>query len=183
MRRVLVLGTAIATFAGLAALAAPASAETDTTSVTFELVGGGLAIDAPATANLGQVAASASLTTVTGQLGDTTVTDTRGGLLSAYQVFLSAGDFTTGAGGTNEKIVGSTVTGMSGPVTHTNTTATAVPTATTTGVASTVPIAGLSAFNGSDAAVYNPTISIPIPATNAAGAYSGVVTQTVLAVL
>jgi hypothetical protein len=171
--------------AGLAALsltavAVPAHAE-DTT-VTFELTAGVLAIAVPATADLGAVGTSAAASAISGQLGETTVTDGRGALLAIHNVTLTSSNFTTGGAGVNETILGSTVTAMSGPVAHTNTTATAVPVETVVAVPSGTVIEGLSAYNGTDTATYNPTVTIPIPATNAAGAYSGVITQTVLAV-
>ena len=181
-RLTLVAGTAALALAGSVLGAAPAFAAADTTTTTFTLTAGALAIDAPATADLGAVGTSATLTNVTGQLGATTVTDGRAALLAAYTVTLSSGNFTTGAAGVNETIQGSTVTAFSGAVTHTNTTATKVALATTTAVASAVPIMGLSAYNGTDTAGYNPTVNIPVPPTNAAGAYSGVITQTVTAV-
>ena len=177
MRKALAVGTA-ATLLGLGLAAAPASA--DTTTVTFALTAGAIAIDAPATANLGAVGASTAATVVTGQLGSTVVTDTRGSLLGAYQVTLSSGDFTTGSAGVNETVLGATVTGMSGPVTHTNGTLTKVATETLVPVASGLPILGLSAYSGNDTATFNPTVSITVPATNAAGVYTGVITQTVV---
>ena len=182
MRKALAVGTVAASLVALAATAAPAHAESDTTTATFTLTAGALAIDAPATAALGSVGSSTTAATLAAQLGTTKVTDTRGGLVSAYQVTLSSGDFTTGGGGAAETILGSTVTSKSGPVTHTNATVAKVATETTTPVAAATPIMGLSAYSGNDEAVYNPTVSIPIPATNVAGAYSGVVTQTALAV-
>lgn len=178
MRKALVLGTAAASILAVAA-AGPASA--DTTNATFELTAGSLSIDAPATASLGRVASSTTASTLTGQLGTTTVTDTRGSLTAAYQVLLTSGNFTTGTAGATETILGSTVTSMSGAVTHTNTTATKVATETTVPVGPTVPIMGLSAYSGNDSATYNPTVVIPVPVTNVAGTYTGVVTQTVVA--
>jgi hypothetical protein len=180
MRKTLVLLVATAAIGG--GLATPALAADGPTIVTFSLTAGALAISAPANASLGSVATSSTLTNVTGQLGSTTVTDGRGSLVAAYVVTLSSGNFTTGAAGPTETVLGSTVTSFSGAVTHTNATATKVPLETTTGVAAAVPIAGLSAYSGTDTATYNPTVNIPVPATNVAGTYSGVITQTVTAV-
>lgn len=178
--RLVVVGVAAL---GLAGLTVPANAATTgDTTVTFTLAAGVLAIDAPLTANLGSVGGTSTVAQVSGQLGQTVVTDNRGGLLSIHNVTLSSGDFTTGTGGANKTILGSTVTAMSGAVTHTNTTATAVPVATTAAVPSGSTIMGLSAYNGNDKATYNPTVTIPIPVTNIAGTYTGTITQTVLAV-
>jgi hypothetical protein len=190
-RLVLAAGTAALALAGSVLAAAPAMAAPCTppvggacgdTAVTFTLTAGALAISAPATAGLGSVNTSSAATSITGQLGSTTVTDGRAALVAAYAVTLSASNFTTGTSGPTETIVGSTVTAFSGAVTHTNTTASKVATATSTGVPTATPIMGLAAYSGTDTAVYNPTISVPIPATNVAGLYSGVVTQTVTAV-
>jgi hypothetical protein len=150
--------------------------------VTFTLTAGALAIDAPATASLGSTSTSSTATTLTGAIGTTTVTDNRAAVLAAYTVALTSGDFTTGGGTTQEKILGATVTGFSGPVTHTNATATKVAAQTTTAVAAPLPIMGLSAYTGTDVASYSPSVTIPIPATNAAGLYTGTITQTVTAV-
>lgn len=168
---------------GLVGLAVPAQAATSgDTTVTFTLAAGELAISAPASANLGTVGGTATVAQVTGQLGNTVVTDNRGGVASIHNVTLSSGDFTTGTGGANKTIAGSTVTAMSGAVTHTNTTATAVAVATIVAVPSGSTIMGLSAYTGNDKATYNPTVTIPIPVTNVAGTYTGTITQTVLAV-
>ena len=99
-------------FAASPALAAPC-ATAGCTDVTFSLTAGSLSIAVPASATLASGATSTSLTSVTGQLGSTTVTDTRGALVAAYVVNLSSGNFTTGAAGPTETIVGSTVTAFS----------------------------------------------------------------------
>jgi hypothetical protein len=152
--------------------------------VTFTLTAGAISISAPASKALGSVGTSTTATSIGGQLGSTTVTDGRAALVAAYAVTLTAGNFTTGTAGATETILGSTVSAFSGTASHTNATATKVATSTdsTAPVLSGSPIMGLSAYSGTDTSTYNPTISIPIPATNVAGAYSGVVTQTVTAV-
>lgn len=180
-RRIAVAGLAVLSIAALA-LPAQANGHTDGTTTTFSLTAGTMSIDAPATAALGTFAAG-TVTSVAGPLGVTTVTDNRGGLLSAQIITLTAGDFTTGAGGVNETILGATVTAKSGPVAHTNTTATAVKVETTGAeVLSGTTIASFSAYNGNDVATYNPSITIPVPVTNSAGTYTGVITQTVTSV-
>lgn len=176
-RRIAVAGIAALS---IAALALPAQA--DTTTTTFSLTAGTMSIDAPASVDLG-VHTLGTVTAIQGSLGTTTITDNRGGLLSAQIVTLTAGDFKTGAGGVNETILGSTVTAKSGPVAHTNTTVTAIKVETTAAeVVSGSTITSFSAYDGNDVATYNPSITIPVPVTNVAGTYTGVITQTVAAV-
>jgi hypothetical protein len=191
-RLLVAAGTAALALGGSVFAASPALAVgctvndtcVDSTAVTFTLTAGVLAIDAPTSASLASVSTSSTATQATGNLGTTTVTDNRAGVLAAYTVALTSGNFTTGGSTAQETIQGSTVTGYSGTVTHTNATLTKVPlgTTSTAPVAAPVPIMGLSAYTGTDVASYNPGVIIPIPATNAAGLYSGTITQTVTAV-
>ena len=172
---------AVAGFAALsiAALALPAQA--DTTTTTFSLTAGSLSIDAPATTALGSFA-SGSVSSVSGALGETVVSDTRGALAAAHVVTFSSGDFKTGGGTVTETIAGSTVLARSGAVSHTNTTAGAVEVETLTDVPSGSTLASYTGYTGNDEARYNPTVTIPILTTNVAGTYTGVITQTVVAV-
>jgi len=184
MRKSLALAMTAAMTTGLAALVpAAANAANSNTTVTFTLQGGTLSISAPASANLGTVNSSTSATTVSGQIGSTTVTDTRGNLVGLYNVTVTSSDFATGGGTTlgTDAISGATVTAFSGAASFSNATPGAVHLTTSVGVPATglTPIEGDSAYTGSDTSSYNPTVTIPIPATNIAGTYTGTITQTV----
>jgi hypothetical protein len=182
MRKSLALAVTAAMTTGLVAfIPAVADAASSNTTVTFNLVGGTLSIAAPASVSLADVASSTTASTETGQLGSTTVTDTRGSLVGVYTVAVTSSNFTTGAAGPTQTILGSTVTAFSGPATFTNTSAGSVHVTTTAPVAAAgvVPIEGNSAYSGNDSSSYNPTITIPVPATNVAGTYTGTITQTV----
>ena len=183
-RLTLAAGTAALALAGSVFAASPALADTasDTTDVTFTLAAGALSIDAPLSKDLGSVGTSATASVIGGALGNTTVTDARGGLLTAFTVTLTSSDFTTGAAGTDETISGATVTAYSGVVNHTNAMGVEVETSSAAPVLSGAAITSLTGYSGTDVATYNPTISIPIPATKVAGDYAGVITQTVTAV-
>jgi hypothetical protein len=194
-RLIAAAGTAALALAGSVLAASPAMAGSCTaaggppvtcstgTTVTFTLSAGSLALSVPNSVNLGSVSTSSAATALSGQLGSSTVTDARGALVGAYTVSFSAGNFTnTTTGGTSpqETILGSTVTAWSGVSSHTSG-GTAVDTSSP-GVASGLPITSLSLYTGTDTGSYNPSVNIPIPATNVAGVYSGVITQTVVGV-
>jgi hypothetical protein len=150
--------------------------------VNFTLTAGSLSLSVPNSVNLGSVATSQGATLVTGALGGSTVTDARGALLGAYTVSFSAGNFTTGGGSANEKVLGSTITAWSGTSSHTNGAALATDTPSSPGVASGSPILTVTGYTGTDTGTYNPSVLIPIPANNVAGAYTGTITQTVVGV-
>jgi hypothetical protein len=183
-RLILAAGTAAFALAGSVFAASPALAATanDTTAVTFTLTAGSLAIDAPTSKDLGSVGTSSTASVIGGALGTTTVTDARGGLLTAFTVTLSSSDFTTGTATATETISGATVSAYSGVVGHTNTMGVEVETTSAAPVLSGGAITSLTGYSGTDVATYDPTISIPIPATNVAGDYAGTITQTVTAV-
>lgn len=163
--------------AGLAA-GAPA-VDAQETDVTFAVPSGGLSLSAPATADLGTATPSLTGTTVSGQLGETIVTDLRGTLAGTWTVTVTASDFTTGGGGANERIGKENVSVFSGI-------------ATTTGVGAVVPTTALNAAGdggtlvsataiiGSMSATYNPTVEVTVPPAAVAGTYAGTITQTVL---
>ena len=179
MRKLLLTGVAALAFS---AAAMPAFAAESTTNVTFSISAGALSISAPSSASLGSFGAGTGVTNVSGKLGSTTVSDLRSSLAGAYNVTATASNFTTGAGGLNETVLGANVTMFSGPSTHTNTSATLAVVDTTVGVpaAGVLPILTVTGYTGNDSASYNPTVAIPVPATNAAGTYAGTITQTVL---
>jgi hypothetical protein len=193
-RLVLAAGTAALALAGSVLAAAPAMAGSCTaaggppvtcstgTTVNFTLTAGALSLSVPNSVNLGSVATAQGATLVTGALGSSTVTDARGALLGAYTVSFSASNFTTGAAGTNETIVGNTVTAWSGASSHSNGAALATDTPSSPGVASGSPILTVAGYTGTDTGTYNPSVLIPIPASNVAGAYTGTITQTVVGV-
>lgn len=181
MRKTLALAMTAATTAGLAAFV-PAAANAGTsgsTPVTFQVASGSLSITVPtgtATLTAGGLL-SVNGTSVTGTLGNTTVTDERGALTHTDTVTMAASNFTDGSGDTVAAL--NNATGYSGAATPTGVD---VPVPTTTGVAISGAggaILQLTGVVGSGGATYNPTVSVNIPAGTIAGTYTGTVTQTV----
>ncbi|MDQ1695670.1 MAG: hypothetical protein QOJ03_1023 [Frankiaceae bacterium] len=176
MRKPLALALATLTAASVAALV-PTAANAADTNVTFTLTGGSLTLSAPGSASL---SAAGNLgvtgTSVSGQLGNSTVDDARGSLAHTVTVNMSTTNFTDGSGDTIAK---SNATGSSGATTPTGV-AVAVPTLTgqTIGAAGGATILTLTGVIGSASTTYNPTVSVTIPANSIAGSYSGTVTQT-----
>jgi hypothetical protein len=178
MRKSLALAVTGLTVASLAAVV-PGTANAADTNVTFTIAGGSLTLSAPGSAAL---TASGNLgltgTTVSGQLGSTTVTDARGSLLGSFNVKMSTTDFSDGSGNTIAK---SNATGYSGVATPSGV---AVPVGTTNLTAVNIGAAGggtivtVTGVTGAASVSYNPTVSVAVPADTVAGDYSGVVTQT-----
>jgi len=176
MRKPLVLGLAALMTAGLGALV-PAAANAADTAVTFTLTGGSLTLTAPTSAALSNAGLQVGGTSVTGTLGNTTVTDARGALGHIDTVTMSVTDFSDGHGNSVAK---SNATGYSGVFTPTGV-AVAVPTTTgqTIGAAGGATVLQMTGVVGSASATYNPTVTVTIPTNTIAGDYSGTVTQTV----
>ena len=174
-------------FAGMAALAAatafaglaPADAAlVGTTNVTFTVGSGALAITTPASAALSEATPLTGGTSVTGLLGDTTVTDARGSAAGAWAVTGTSTDFTD----TTKTIPKSAVSVFSGASTASSGVVVFVPTL----VAAPVSMAGsggvvasATGVVGASSVTYNPTMTVAITAATVAGDYAGVFTQTV----
>jgi hypothetical protein len=177
MRKPFALGLATLAAAAFAALV-PSSADAADTNVTFTLSGGSLTLTAPGSASLSAAGnLGVSGTTVSGQLGSSTVTDARGALAHTVTVTMSTTDFTTSA---SDTIAKSAATGYSGATVPTGV-AVAVPSLTgqAIGNAGGATILQLTGVVGSASTTYNPTVSIAVPANAVAGNYSGTITQTV----
>ena len=164
---------------GMIVFALPAHAAGTTT--TFTLAAGSLSISAPASSDLGSGSTGAG--TVSAQLGNVTVTDTRGALLGTWTASVSSTDFTTGGATANETIVNGQVTYWSGAATATSGTATFTPGQLTSANAqdlSAVRTAfSASAIVGNDSASWNPTVTINVPGAAVAGSYTGTITHSV----
>jgi hypothetical protein len=170
----------IALAAASVALAPFARAADTTVSVT---IGGDLSISAPATANLGTVAAVPGATTSTA-LGSVSVSDGRGTLLG-WNVTAVTATSTMSTGGATPKTIALGATGPLGWVTGAITASGSSP---ITGVAAGVggflsttpiPVATALVTAGQGTYTYNPTLTFTTPVGAQAGTYSVVVTQTV----
>lgn len=178
--RTKIIASAAALFiggAGVLTLAAPAFADTaSNTPVTVEVTGGDLIISAPTqSVDLGSVVTSVSVQTVRALLGNVTVTDDRGGT-AGWTASASATDFT------GPQTISTSAFGL---VVYT------APQATVTGVATVTPstqstlnpggrVQDGTNVHGSNAATWDPTIAVTIPASALAGTYSTSITHSVL---
>ncbi|MFP5218819.1 MAG: hypothetical protein ACLGIG_03665 [Actinomycetes bacterium] len=180
MRKVLALGTAAASLAGVVALASPANAED--TVATFTLTGNatGLAISVPtgtteSPISLGSAATGA--TTVGGQLGNVVVTDTRGLLAAAWTATATSTDFTTGTATANETVPTTRIAYNSGA----GTAADGQVGTMTPGVspALTAPALSVWAGVGNNTVTFNPTLTFTLLPSQVAGTYRGTVTHSV----
>lgn len=150
------------------------AAVTVPTPLTFEITAGALSITAPAgPVSLGSVASSPLDQVITAPLGNVTVSDLRGGVAAwvaqvistaftppaAPAVPASALDYTTPA---------ATVTG---PATVTPTSA--------VGLAGQNPVQTATGVTGAHTAVWNPTLTVHVPAGAQASVYAATMTHSV----
>ena len=176
MRKSIVAAALIA--GSTAALVYPTTASADqsgTTPVTLSVTSGTIDITVPSgPVSLGTVASSSSAQTVTDQLGNVTVTDGRGGT-TGWVVTANGTDFTgpqnisvSAPGSSSYSTPGATVTGTATVnASNLNPLYPPGPVQTATGV------------SGINTAVWNPTISVTVPANALAGTYSATITHSV----
>lgn len=196
MRKVLALGTAAASLAGMVAAASPASAAD--TNVTFTLTGNGLSLTVPTNPDVPLNTGTLNIgsTSVSAPLNATTVTDQRGQLLGSWAVQVSSTDFTNDdttidvdpATPGNQpyaigKANGAMYLGADLDTLVSAATGGMVPTSAATAVAPATfggspvqMLAGTTAGTGS--LTYTPTLRVTIPSSAVAGTYSATVTQT-----
>jgi len=184
MRTTRLLTITATTAAAVGLTAAPAmAAPTADTDVTFTVTAGTLDITAQATADLGSGAPG---TTITGQLGTVTVSDTRAAADASWTASVTSTDFTTGATPTaSETVLASDVDYWSGPATATTGNGTFTPGQATQGAEqpldNTTPLTAFThtGGTGNNSASWNPTLDVNVPLANEAGIYSGTVTHSV----
>jgi hypothetical protein len=174
MRRSIPLAVLLST---VAVLACPMSASAEDTPVTLEVTTGGIGITVPTgPVDLGSTAVSSSPQTVSSQLGNVTVTDSRGSTAN-WSATANAVDFTS----TNGTTISVSATGSS---TYT------APAATVTGTATVTPhtlspiypggpVQTAAGVSGINSATWNPTVAITIPANTLAGTYNSTITHSV----
>ncbi|WP_066375504.1 hypothetical protein [Herbidospora mongoliensis] len=170
-----VIGMAMALLIGSVAPAQAAD-----TIVTFTITGGALTISAPASINLGNTTAGATLQ---GTIGPVTVTDLRGTLLGTWTASVSSTNFVTGGGTPNETVPKASVSYASGPATSSSGIGVFVPGQLTVLLAQPLA-ASITAFSatalvGNNTVTWNPTLQVNVPAAAVAGVYTGTVTHSV----
>lgn len=170
MRKSMLILPVALSVAGALVLAGPASAAD--TDVTVQVAAGSLSISAPTgPVSLGTPEASAAVQSVNAELGDVTVTDNRGGI-AGWTATAIASAF---RGGPSAGLLISYAT----------------PTAVVTGATATVTAADssdlfvssnvqtASAVSGAHAAVWNPTVTVTLPAGARVGTYTSTITHSV----
>ncbi len=163
--------SSLGTAALLAGTIAPASAAEGDTTVTFALTGSTLSVSVSdnATLNGGNTGSEA----VSGQLGQVTVTDRRGGT-AVWSAKASTTKFTTGTGNPE-----STSVTYNGGAISTTGTIVIVPKGTQTLTATPTEVAAPTSVVGNNTAAWNPTLTVNLPSDAVAGTYTGTVTTSV----
>lgn len=173
----LVVATAVAVIT-----AGPAGAVDDTTTTTFIVSAGALAIDAPASpVALGSGSPGG---TITAQLGNVVVTDARAQLAPTWAATVASADFSTG-GETPQTIGKALVDYWSGPaISPTGSGTTFVPGQATADdkvtLAASRAAFALTAGVGNNSVAWNPTLIVNVPATAVGSEYTGTVTHSVV---
>ncbi|KWV30202.1 hypothetical protein [Micromonospora rifamycinica] len=172
---------ALAAGAAVLAVASPAAAApSGDTIVTFTVSTANLDITVPASVNLGAAFAGSTLS---GSLGNVTVTDSRAALSATWTASVTSTAFTTGGGSAEETILPNLVEYWSGPAISTTGTGTFVPGQPTSADAVTLnlPRTAFSKTSGSgnNTATWNPSLRITLPPAAVGGLYSGTVTHSV----
>jgi hypothetical protein len=166
-------GLALATLA-----AGPAMADsTGDTDTSFTLTGAGLEVSVPSAATI-SASTFIGITSLSGQLGDVTVTDDRGGLLHSVTATVSATDFTTGTAGDHEVITKDKVTYSSGLASDSTGVGLGVPSGIVT-LGSSQTAFSWTGVVGSQSATWDPTITVDVPVDVVAGTYTGTITHSV----
>ena len=179
MRKALVTAAVLAA-AGAASFAGGSPAEAQ--SVTFSLSAGSLSITEPGAAALtaGSIGSLAG-SSFTGSLGNTTVTDTRGGVAGWATTMAQTTAFTNGTttipAGNTVAWVGSAIVPTGVATVTSGTYLTQLTGLALSGTGQTFVSA--TAVVGNNSATFNPSIAVSVPSNATAGNYSGVITQTV----
>ena len=169
MKTLRTIGTVAITGAVLALVPVGSASAADTTT-TFSLTGGGLGVTAAGAAALADGATGAG--SVSGSLGAVAVSDTRGSI-AGWIMSAASTTFVDGSGSTSTAVVyDSGAAATTGTVTPTSPGAKPITTTATPVAAGTLAI-------GNNTASYNPNLTVSLPASALAGAYTGTVTTSV----
>ncbi|MBT2365781.1 hypothetical protein J7E88_10765 [Streptomyces sp. ISL-10] len=141
---------------------------------------GTLSITVPAAVSLGGASPGSSISR---QMGEVRVSDTRGRRPAVWTATVSASDFTTPGGGAARQISRSQLSYWSGPATSTMGPGTRVPGQATSAQAQSLSVPR-TAFtktsgNGNNTTAWQPTLILAVPATAVGGTYTGTVTHSV----
>lgn len=184
LRKTLAAAGALAIAGSMLAVSPSQAATTGSTTATFSVLAGELAITVPTSVAATAFTQNSSVltgTSVTGALGTTTVSDTRNtALATAVTVKASSTGFTHSTDST-KTIAASNATLATGTVTFSGgmvASSTALPATETLATAGGQTIL-LALTTGNGQASYSPTLTVTVPGGTTSGTYSGAVTQTV----
>ena len=162
----------LTTVLALAGLASPAQADvTGSTTATFVISGGGLAITVPGSP-VALATVSTGAPTASGQLGSVTVADTRGALINSWTTTVTSTAFVTGTSTPNETVTLPNVSYTSGAATAHTGLGVFVP-----GTLAVPP--SHTALAGNSSTTWNPTLTFTLLSSQVAGTYSGLITHSV----
>ncbi|WP_329105115.1 hypothetical protein OG792_31675 [Micromonospora sp. NBC_01699] len=183
MRRVRTWAIVAVASAGLALTTLPAlAAPTDSTVVTFNVVGAGLDITAPETAHLGSGLPGDD---IAGSIGTVRVVDERGSGNASWVATVTSTHFETGGGSPTERVLASQVDYWSGPGAEQVGTGSFVPGQLTAANAQPLDtVVPLTAFThsggtGVNSVAWSPTLIVHVPLAAEVGLYTGTVTHSV----
>lgn len=144
------------------------------TTTTFTLTGGSLTISAPGSSNLGSAATGAA--SVSGTLGDVTVTDNRGALVAVWNATVQSSTFAHNSDSAFD-IAATSVNYAPGVPTGSG----AVFTPGVGGLlGGAVPLPAVTAAGaGNNTATWDPRVTVALPAQSVVGTYTGTITHSV----
>lgn len=142
--------------------------------MTFTVTSGLLTITAPTTASLGSGKPGG---TITGTIGNVTVTDNRAQLAASWTTTASSTSWKTGGGTAAETIPATDATYRPGGITTTGIITTSPFNITLSNGAQTV-VAGTGG-TGDNSATWNPTLAVSAPAAAVVGTYTATLTEAV----
>ena len=168
-------GGAVVGPAALSAQASPPPA-TAATTTTFTINGGSLTVTAPASAPLGT--ASIGSPSISAALGTVTVSDQRAVLNGGWTASVISSSFTTGGDSPAETLAAADASYAPGPLTSAMGTGSYSP-GNGGPMGSSQTAWAASAETGATSVSWDPTITVTIPGSALAGAYSGTITHSV----
>jgi hypothetical protein len=181
-RHIVLAGAAVVAVAVVLSAAPASAAPSATTNATFDIVGAGLDITAPATASLGSGSPG---TAISGSLGTVHVSDARGASDASWTATVTATNFQTGTGTPTERVLASDIDYWSGTASDSAGNGSFVPGQAT--ASSAQPLSNvdpLTAFThdggtGVNSVSWSPTLIVNVQASDEVGTYSGSVTHSV----
>ena len=161
---------AAGTYTGTLTQAITGTTSTASVTVTFTVTSGALTLSVPVAANLGSGAPG---TTISAPIGPVTVTDDRALLAASWTVTVAETDFANGA----QTIPATDASYAPGTITTTGV-ITVIPTSVTLANSAQTVVTGTDGV-GDNTATWDPTVAVTVPATAAAGTYTGTLTHSI----